>query len=277
MSMNRREFLTIAGISTIAGVGGIPIISGQGGLRKAALEAAQTAPNTAALTGKRWGIAIDMSKLKSDKNIKRVTEACHRIHNVPDFSNTKDEVKWIWTETFEHSFPGQEHKFMPEDMKHKPFLLLCNHCDNPPCVRVCPTKATFKRKDGIVMQDMHRCIGCRFCMAACPFGARSFNYKDPRLAKNLQEYMNPEFPTRTIGVVEKCTFCYERLAKGLKPACVEESNGALVFGDIEDPTSEIRKILASKHTIRRKPELGTEPNIYYIIGGNDYAVVPEIK
>ena len=91
------------------------------------------------------------------------------------------------------------------------------------------------------MQDMHRCIGCRFCMAACPFGARSFNYKNPRLAKNLQEYMNPEFPTRTIGVVEKCTFCYERLAKGLKPACVEESNGALVFGDLEDPTSEIRK------------------------------------
>ena len=274
MSMNRREFLTIAGISTIAGVGGIALA---GGLRKGVIEAAQTAPNTDALTGKRWGIAIDMSKLKSEENIKRVTEACHRIHNVPDFSNTKDEVKWIWTETFEHSFPGQEHKFMPEDMKHKPFLLLCNHCDNPPCVRVCPTKATFKRKDGIVMQDMHRCIGCRFCMAACPFGARSFNYKDPRLAKNLQEYMNPEFPTRTIGVVEKCTFCYERLAKGLKPACVEESNGALVFGDLEDPTSEIRKILASKHTIRRKPELGTEPNIYYIIGGNDYAVVPEIR
>jgi molybdopterin-containing oxidoreductase family iron-sulfur binding subunit len=274
MSINRRDFLKIAGISTIA-VGGTALA---GVLRKGALlEAAQTAPNPDALTGKRWGIAIDMSKLKSEETIKKVTEACHRIHNVPDFSNTKDEVKWIWTETFEHSFPGQEHKFMAEDMKHKPFLLLCNHCDNPACVRVCPTKATFKRSDGIVMQDMHRCIGCRFCMAACPFGARSFNYKNPRLAKNLQEYMNPEFPTRTIGVVEKCTFCYERLAKGLKPACVEESNGALVFGDLEDPASEIRNILASKHTIRRKPELGTEPNIYYIIGGNDYAVVPEIK
>ncbi|HBG92330.1 MAG: 4Fe-4S ferredoxin [Nitrospirae bacterium GWF2_44_13] len=274
MSMNRREFLKIAGISTIAGIGGTALA---GGLRKGVLEAAQAAPNTDALTEKRWGIAIDMSKLKSEESIKRVTEACHRIHNVPDFSNTKDEVKWIWTETFEHSFPGQEHKFMAEDMKHKPFLLLCNHCDNPACVRVCPTKATFKRSDGIVMQDMHRCIGCRFCMAACPFGARSFNYKNPRLAKNLQEYMNPEFPTRTIGVVEKCTFCYERLAKGLKPACVEESNGALVFGDLDDPASEIRKILASKHTIRRKPELGTEPNIYYITGGNDYAVVPEIR
>ena len=138
-------------------------------------------------------------------------------------------------ETFEHSFPGQEHKFMPEDMKHKPFLLLCNHCDNPPCVRVCPTSATSKRKDGIAMQDMHRCIGCRFCHGCLPFGARSFNYKRPKTCENLQEYMNPTFPTRTIGVVEKCTFCYERLAKGLKPACVEESNGALVFGDIEDP------------------------------------------
>jgi len=274
MSMNRRDFLKIAGISTIAGIGGTALA---GGLKKGALVAPQTAPNTDALTGKRWGMAIDMSKLKSDESIKRITKACHRIHNVPDFSNTKDEVKWIWTETFEHSFSGQEHKFMPEDMKHKPFLLLCNHCDNPACVKVCPTKATFKRKDGIVMQDMHRCIGCRFCMAACPFGARSFNYKDPRLAKNLQEHMNPEFPTRTIGVVEKCTFCYERLVKGLKPACAEESNGALVFGDLDDPASEIRKILASKYTIRRKPELGTEPNIYYIIGGNDYAVVPEIR
>ena len=278
MSINRREFLKIAGISTIACLGGTALA---GGLRKGMLEAAQTSPNTDALTGKKWAMVIDMNKFKSEETIKRVTEACHRIHNVPDFGNPKDEIKWIWTETFEHSFPGQEHKFMPEDMKHKPFLLLCNHCDNPPCVRVCPTKATFKRTDGIVMHDMHRCIGCRFCMAACPFGARSFNYRDPRgKDANGNPFIkeeNPEFPTRTKGVVEKCTFCYERLAKGLRPACVEESNGALVFGDLDDPNSEVRKILKIRYAIRRKPELGTEPNIYYIIGGNDYAVVPEIR
>jgi molybdopterin-containing oxidoreductase family iron-sulfur binding subunit len=274
MSMNRRDFLKIAGISTIAGIGGTAIA---GGLRKGVIEAAQTAPDTASLSGKRWGMVIDMDKFKSEETIKKVTEACHRAHNVPDFSNTKNEIKWIWTETFEHSFPGQEHKFMPEAMKQKPFLLLCNHCEKPACVRVCPTKATFKRKDdGIVMQDIHRCIGCRFCMAACPFGARSFNYRDPRTGLKPEE-INPGFPTRTKGVVEKCTFCRERLAKGLQPACVEASNGALVFGDLNDPASEIRKILASKYTIRRKPELGTEPNIYYIVGGNGYAVVPEIR
>ena len=164
---------------------------------------------------------------------------------------------------------------MPEEMEHKPFLLLCNHCEKPACVRVCPTKATFKRKDGIVMMDFHRCIGCRFCMAACPFGARSFNWIDPR-GKNAngQPFIkkeNPEFPTRTKGVVEKCNFCAERLAKGLKPACVEASNGALIFGDLADPESEVRKTLHSNYTIRRKPELGTEPSVYYIIGGNENA------
>jgi molybdopterin-containing oxidoreductase family iron-sulfur binding subunit len=118
-------------------------------------------------------------------------------------------------------------------------------------------------------------------MAACPFGARSFNYRDPRgKDANGNPFIkeeHKEYPTRMIGVVEKCTFCVERIEKGLKPACVEESNGALVFGDIDDPTSEIRRILNSQYTIRRKPELGTGPNIYYIIGGNDYAVVPEIR
>jgi molybdopterin-containing oxidoreductase family iron-sulfur binding subunit len=103
-------------------------------------------------------------------------------------------------------------------------------------------------------------------MAACPYGARSFNFRDPRPSINKAEdnYPNPEFPTRTKGVVEKCTFCYERLAKGLQPACVEASKGALIFGDLEDPDSEVRKILGSRYSFRRKPELGTQPSVYYI-------------
>jgi molybdopterin-containing oxidoreductase family iron-sulfur binding subunit len=105
-------------------------------------------------------------------------------------------------------------------------------------------------------------------MAACPFGARSFNWVDPR---PYVKERNPEYPTRTKGVVEKCTFCVERLAKGLEPACVEASNGALIFGNLRDPDSEIRKILSSHYTIRRKPELGTGPSVYYIIGGNNNA------
>jgi molybdopterin-containing oxidoreductase family iron-sulfur binding subunit len=130
-------------------------------------------------------------------------------------------------------------------------------------VRVCPTKATFKREeDGIVLMDMHRCIGCRFCMAACPFGARSFNFASPR---DLVPDLRREYPTRMRGVVEKCNFCAERLAEGMLPACVEASNGALIFGDLDDPDSEIRHVLAHNFTIRRKPELGTNPSVFYIL------------
>ena len=105
-------------------------------------------------------------------------------------------------------------------------------------MRVCPTKATFKRADGIVMMDYHRCIGCRFCMAACPYGSRSMNYRDPR---PFIRKINPDFPTRTKGVVEKCNFCEERLARGILPACVVAcKEKALVFGDLEDPRSDVR-------------------------------------
>lgn len=272
MTINRREFLKIAGMSTLAGLGSASVITS---ISRGQLEASQISPGPEALIGKRWGLIVDMSKFQSEEDYKRVADACHTIHNVPDLRNPKHEIKWIWNEKFVHAFPEQEDHFLPEDLKHKPFIVLCNHCDNPPCVRVCPTKATFKRKDGIVMMDMHRCIGCRFCMAACPYGARSFNWRDPRgkdeNGRPFIEKENPEFPMRTKGVVEKCTLCYERLAEGLKPACVEKSNGGLIFGDLDDPDSEIREVLRTQYTIRRKPELGTRPSLYYVIGGNDNA------
>lgn len=259
MSIDRRQFLKIAGISTIVGLGGISAVST---LSRNLVEASQVTEDPKALVAKRWAMVIDIGKFKTQDDYKKAIDACHRVHNVPDFGNPKDEIKWIWKETFEHAFPGQEHEYMPESMKHMPFLVLCNHCDNPPCVRVCPTKATFKREDGIVMMDMHRCIGCRFCMAGCPFGARSFNWKDPR---PFIKEENLEFPTRMKGVVEKCTFCYERLAVGKKPACVEASKGALIVGDLQDPNSEVRRVLGSRFSIRRKPELGTRPSLYYLI------------
>jgi molybdopterin-containing oxidoreductase family iron-sulfur binding subunit len=100
-------------------------------------------------------------------------------------------------------------------------------------------------------------------MAGCPYGSRSFNWKDPR--KFIQE-TNPEFPTRMRGVVEKCNFCVERLDKGLQPACVEAcKDGALLFGDVRDPESEVRRVLRESYTIRRKPELGTMPQVYYVV------------
>ena len=266
MSINRRQFLKLAGVSTAIGLGGATVLNG---LRKDGLEAAQISPDPRALKAKRWGLVIDVSRLKTDEDYQRCIDACHNLHNVPDHGNPKDEVKWIWKDSYEHTFPTTtEDEYMNSEFKEKQFLLLCNHCAQPACVRVCPTKATFKRKDGIVMQDMHRCIGCRFCMAACPFGARSFNYRDPRPKIKVE---NKEFPTRMIGVVEKCTLCYERIAIGLPPKCAEVSNGAIVFGDLDDSNSEVRKIIASKYTIRRKPELGTHPSVYYVIGGNEHA------
>jgi molybdopterin-containing oxidoreductase family iron-sulfur binding subunit len=226
-----------------------------------------------ALMATRWAMAVNVRML-DEEIAEACMEACHKIHNVPHIENPKREIKWIWHDEYEHVFPGQQHEHIDENLKKLPFLVMCNHCFNPPCCRVCPTKATFKRKsDGVVMMDMHRCIGCRFCMAACPFGARSFNWVDPRKYIKEEE-QDPEYPTRTKGVVEKCQFCAERLAKGKLPACVEAAQEickrkgkepALVFGDLDDPDSEVRQVLRSHYSIRRKPELGTHPNVYYIV------------
>jgi Fe-S-cluster-containing dehydrogenase component len=274
MSMDRRQFLKIAGISSILGLGA-SVTSAANLSLKQGLTPPQVEKNKEALIAKRWAMVVDMSKFTNEEDVKKVVSACHQTHNVPDFRNSdgsvnrKDEIKWIWQAPYERAFPGQDNKYMSEHMKEMPFFVLCNHCDNPPCVRVCPTKATFKLPDGITMQDEHRCIGCRFCMAACPYGSRSFNWRDPRpFIKNA----NLEYPTRTKGVVEKCTFCTERLSVGKLPACVEAApKGGLLFGDMEDPNSEVRKIVTNQYTIRRKPDLGTGPAIYYIVGGSDHA------
>jgi Fe-S-cluster-containing dehydrogenase component len=274
MSMDRRQFLKIAGISSVLGLGATAA-SATHNIWTKGLSPDQVDKNKDALIAKRWAMVVDMSKFKTDEDFKKVIDACHQTHNVPDFRNAdgsvdrKNEIKWIWEEPYERTFPGQDNKYMSEHIKDTPFLVACNHCDNPPCVRVCPTKATFKLPDGITMQDMHRCIGCRFCMAACPYGSRSFNWRDPRPAIKDE---NRAYPTRTKGVVEKCTFCTERLAVGKLPACVEAApKGGLLFGDLEDPNSEIRKVVTNQYTIRRKSDLGTGPAIYYIIGGSDHA------
>ncbi len=264
MGVDRREFIKIAGLSTLLGLGGKTAFEL---LAPGELEA-RVVPLT---QGKTWGMVVDMHKM-DDALIDKCIQACHRHHNVPNIGNPKEEVKWLWTDTYHHSFPGRENEYLKKEIEEMPFLLLCNHCTNPPCVRVCPTKATFKRKDGIVVMDMHRCIGCRFCMAACPYGSRSFNWFDPRKAPealNPGFPWNPEYPTRSMGVVEKCNFCAERISKGRFPACVEaaaeEVEGALIFGDLDDPESLVRAALRENYTIRRKPELGTGPNVFYVI------------
>jgi molybdopterin-containing oxidoreductase family iron-sulfur binding subunit len=257
MSIDRRKFIRVAGLATLGLASGAPA-----GLL--AQEAAPEPESKPPLSGRRWAMVIDLRKCAAAKECTDCTKACHRLHNVPDFGNPKDEIKWIWRESFEHAFEEQEHEFLDEALKHATVPVLCNHCDNPPCVRVCPTQATWKREeDGIVMMDWHRCIGCRYCIVACPYGSRSFNWRDPRPA--IAE-IQPDFPTRSRGVVEKCTFCSERLARGEIPACVEAcKEKAMWFGDLEDPTSDIRRLLSERFTIRRKPGLGTQPEVYYAV------------
>jgi molybdopterin-containing oxidoreductase family iron-sulfur binding subunit len=257
--MDRRKFLKVAGIGAL-GVAGLPAA------RLMAREDPRFKSPSEGLQGDRWAMVIDLTKEVSDE---AGIESCHKIHNVPHHINPRHEIKWIWNTGFKHAFPGlaSEHMAVQYKREHSA-LVMCNHCANPPCVRVCPTGATFKRADGIVLMDFHRCIGCRFCMAACPFGARSFNWIDPRTASNLDEPGEHllTFPTRMKGVVEKCNLCAERLARGLIPACVENSeDGRMVFGDLADPKSEVSEIVKSKYTIRRKQHLGTEPSVFYIV------------
>lgn len=251
MSVDRRSFLKAAGLSSLALVGG-KAMAQDDWLRRGGL------------TAKRWAMVIDMKKCREEHGCTKCTDACHHVHNVPKHNNPKHEIKWIWKEQFHHVFANLDHEYLIEELSHLKVPVLCNHCDSPPCVGVCPTGATWKREeDGIVMMDWHRCIGCRYCMAACPYGSRSFNWNDPR---DLIEDVQPDFPTRTKGVVEKCTFCEERLARGLMPSCVEACEAkALVFGDLDDPNSEVRQLLKSNYSIRRKPTLGTQPEVYYIV------------
>ncbi|RLC28665.1 MAG: 4Fe-4S ferredoxin [Deltaproteobacteria bacterium] len=270
MAVDRRKFLKLVGCSALFGLGAKTAIDifAPGELEASMKE---SLPNGK----KKWAMVIDMDKCLQKQAEGKCTAcitACNHEHNIPDFGNIKEEIKWIWQDTYEHVFPTQPNRFLDEDIEGKPFLVLCNHCENPPCCRVCPTKSTWQREDGIVMIDPHRCIGCRFCMAACPFGSRSFNWGDPRKAP---KELNPDYPTnmdyprRNKGVVEKCTFCEERLAQGKLPACVEACAEikvhALHFGDLNDPDSEIRQLLRERYAIRRKAELGTEPKVYYLI------------
>ncbi len=258
MKITRKEFLKLAGACLVA-------LSGEKVL--AVFDSAgqsQTDAASADQRRKQWGMIIDTRKCAKEQGCTRCMEACTKAHNIPSIQNPAHQIEWIWEEPFEDLFSSYQTQYMEVARKEQPTPVLCNHCDDPPCVRVCPTGATWKRKeDGLVMMDWHRCIGCRYCMAACPYGSRSFNWIDPRPSiKNL----NPDYPTRTKGVVEKCTFCSERLAKGQLPACVEACpEKALLFGDLNDPESEIRKELASRYTLRRKPDLGTGPNIYYVV------------
>lgn len=256
MKQSRRQFLKVASLSFLGFAASSSVLTD---VAKAAV--GELRPNEKEAKATRWGMVIDTRRFNTPEDFQRVISVCHSQHNVPAI-DSKQEVKWIWTDGYTQTFTDQLDSFPAKAVLERDYLMLCNHCENPACVRVCPTQATFRRADGVVVMDYHRCIGCRYCMAGCPYGARSFNFMDPR--PHIDK-MNTEYPTRARGVVEKCTFCHDRLDKGLMPLCAEASDGAIVFGDLGDPESDVRKVLENNFTICRKPTAGTRPSVYYII------------
>lgn len=145
--------------------------------------------------------------------------------------------------------------------------MLCMHCANPPCVEVCPTKASFKSPDGIVEIDSDKCVGCRTCMMACPYGARYFvdDHRHYFPGMGATPYEDQGYRDHPTGVVEKCNFCRERLTAGLLPACVANCPAkARTFGDLDDPDSEISRLVRDRAGFQLNAELGTDPSVYYL-------------
>ncbi len=179
-----------------------------------------------------------------------------RIHEMKDGEGLKFDAA---DDNYYHEVPAEGHFYMGTQ---------CFHCDNPPCVEVCPVQATWKEEDGLVVIDYDWCVGCRYCMAACPYDGRRFNWSKPEVPEadvnKNQHYLGNRM--RKKGVMEKCTFCVQRTRKGKNPACVEACpTGARIFGNLLDPKSTIRWVLENKKVFRLKEDLGTDPKFWYFM------------
>lgn len=155
-------------------------------------------------------------------------------------------------------YPNARYSFLP---------LLCNHCQDPACANVCPVGATVQKPNGIVTVDPNKCIGCRYCMVACPYDARQFITTESGYfgAKGLTPYEKQMAPLHQAGTVEKCNFCESRVAQGLSPACVLTCPvKAMTFGDLDDPNSDVSKLIAERGAKPLKPDAGTNPSVFYI-------------
>lgn len=209
------------------------------------------------IRGKKWVMVIDLARCRHERKCVLACQGAHHLHPYQYHINV------LQMQDSENTAPYN----MP-----KP----CQHCDNPPCVSVCPVDATFKRQDGIVLIDNERCIGCRFCMSACPYSARTFHWFDPKDAekdKNLPYDVELNVPQKK-GTVTKCAFSADRLRKGELPYCVSACpNGVYYFGDeVEDAvtngttkeTVRLSELLRDNAGYKLMPELGTKPRVYYL-------------
>lgn len=218
------------------------------------------------IDGVLYGYALDISRCIG---CRKCVYAC-----VDENNQSRDpEIHWITVLqmnksdgiNLHHADAYYDVETVPEEDKFY-MPVQCQQCENPPCVKVCPVEATWKERDGIVTIDYDWCIGCRCCITACPYGARKFNWKKPNLPSeqvNTDTHYLGNRP-RQQGVVEKCTFCIQRVRKGRYPACVEVCPvGARKFGNLLDPESEIRYILKNKRVFILKEELNTQPKFFY--------------
>jgi len=216
-----------------------------------------------------FGYALDLSRCVG---CRRCVYACVEENN----QSRDPQIHWIRVQQmdkrkgvdFAHADPYYQPEKVPEE-GHFYVPVACQQCENPPCVKVCPVQATWREQDGIVVIDYDWCIGCRYCMAACPYGARHFNWSEPALpseAFNATTHYLGNRP-RPKGVVEKCTFCIQRTREGRYPACVEVCPvGSRKFGNLLDPKSEIRYIIENKRVLVLKAELNTLPKFFYFYG-----------
>lgn len=220
------------------------------------------------LPGKKFVLVVDLGKCK---NARKCMDKCEAVHQLrPD----QHHLNVLLMKDSEHTSPY----YMP---KH------CQHCDNPPCVKVCPVDATFKRSDGIVLIDNERCIGCRFCIAACPYTARSFNWYEPIDAEKYKDIpydIEKNVPQKK-GTVTKCTFSADCLREGKLPYCVSACpNGVYYFGNVYEnavtngttgETVSLSDLLARNSAYRLMEDLGTAPSVYYL-PPKDRAMIPSI-
>jgi len=207
------------------------------------------------IEGKKFVMVIDLSRCK---NVGACKTACNHAHQLNPGQNW---IKVLSMEDADHTAPYWQ-------------PTTCMHCDEPPCVKVCPVDATFKRQDGIVLIDSDRCIGCRFCMAACPYSTRVFNWEEPLLTQEVaaQPYSCETSMPQKKGTVSKCDFCPDMARKGELPHCVSACpNGVFMFGDLNEDsvtngaeTYRFSELIKDKAGYRLMEDLGTKPSVYYL-------------
>jgi tetrathionate reductase subunit B len=237
---SRRGFIGVAA----AGAAGLGVAALAPGLHLIEVSQA-SAPTQGASSKVRWGMLIDTTKCATgcDACVKACATENGIVETVQD---ARQAAQWIRKIDLKEQKTGRQHS-LP---------MMCQHCAEPPCVDVCPTGASMKRADGIVLVDRHICIGCRYCMLACPYKARSFVHQ-PLTTQN------PEVP-RGQGCVESCTFCVQRVDKGLKPACVESCpEGAMTFGDLNDQNSEIAQRITREASTQVRADLKLNLGVRY--------------